>query len=355
MSTYDQVTLGHGDRQTSNNPDNDKKLEARPDLPTDPDSDDTVYGGDGPPKGGKLSDGQNETQSMKEKEQQPPDDSDEQDEHGDNDEENQGGPPKPVGFLDPSLNAVRMEVFIGWLKTTLGLATFILCVLSLYWAVFFSVEENMGSLTVAVVNFDGQVAPYTQTTGLIGQTVVKAAEKQAQIRRGVIGYRIRDPAQFDNDPTAVRQWVFDEHDWAAIIINANATTLLQQAVAQGNSSYDPLGAMQLIYVEARDQDSYAEYILPQLNEFMINVQAQFGQQWVRRVLDNDNLNPRTYANAPQALSPAIGTSIFNLRPFGPPQVTPAVSIGLIYLIILSFFNFGFYLPSEYQEVHTLFC
>lgn len=31
--------------------------------------------------------------------------------------------------------------------------------------------------------------------------------------------------------------------WAAIIINANATALLQEAVRMGNSSYDPMGAM----------------------------------------------------------------------------------------------------------------
>jgi Protein of unknown function (DUF3533) len=41
--------------------------------------------------------------------------------------------------------------------------------------------------------------------------------------------------------------------------------------------------------------------------------------------------------------------MFNLRPFGPPQATPAITIGLIYLIIIAFFNFGFYLP-----VHTKF-
>lgn len=43
-------------------------------------------------------------------------------------------------------------------------------------------------------------------------------------------------------------------------------------------------------------------------------------------------------------SPAIGFSTFNLRPFYPPVATPAITIRLIYLIIISFFSYSFYLP-----------
>lgn len=36
--------------------------------------------------------------------------------------------------------------------------------------------------------------------------------------------------------------------------------------------------------------------------------------------------------------------MYNLRPFYPYTVIPATSVGLIYLIIVSFFSFSFYLP-----------
>ena len=213
--------------------------------------------------------------------------------------------------------------------------------LSLYWAVLFHVEQNLPSLKIAVVSFDAQSPPYTGTQPLVGPTVMQAARQQAQIPKGVIGYEVHEPSEFDFDPVAVRQAVYDEHYWAAVIVNNNATALLQQAVSQGNQSYDPLGAMQMIYIQARDETSYANYILPQLNQFTKNVQSQFGQQWVSRVLSNNALDAATYSQAPQALSPAIGVSTFNLRPFMPAQATPSVSIGLIYLIIIAFFNFSF--------------
>lgn len=220
---------------------------------------------------------------------------------------------------------------------------FILCVLSMYWAVLFKVNENMSSLTTIVVDFDGQVAPYTNVQPLVGPQIARAAQ-QARMPQGTIGWEVRDAADFNYEPLAVRQFIYDQHAWAAVIINSNATALLREAVETGNANYDPLGAAQIIYVEARDETTSANYIVPQLMEFQTQVSSQFGQQWARQVLTNSSLNAATYSNAPQAINPGIGFSTFNLRPFGPPAATPAVTIGLIYLIILAFFSFGFYIP-----------
>ena len=76
-----------------------------------------------------------------------------------------------------------------------------------------------------------------------------------------------------------------------------------------------------------------------------------GEMWTRQVLQNATTNQtllNNIAQVPQALSPAIGFSMFNLRPFYPYVTIPAVSIGLIYLIILAFFSFSFYLPIHFK-------
>lgn len=51
-----------------------------------------------------------------------------------------------------------------------------------------------------------------------------------------------DPSMFDNCSTKVRQAVWDSEAYAAIIINAKATTLLHRAVVSGNTSCDPYEA-----------------------------------------------------------------------------------------------------------------
>ncbi|KAL8673399.1 MAG: hypothetical protein Q9168_002189 [Polycauliona sp. 1 TL-2023] len=264
----------------------------------------------------------------------------------DDDEEKgaHSGPPHPVGFFDKNLSKVRLQVFGLWARTTLILSVFILTVLSLYWAVLYHVEQNTSSLTIYVVDFDAKVDPFTATTPLVGPTITQTTEMMLAGPEPHLGYQTIQPSVFDNDPMAVRQAVFDWKAYAAIIIMPNATALLQQAVDQGNVTYDPLGACQVVYVEARDETTYYNYIIPQLDALQTQLTSKFGQMWTGMVLQNTTIPRENLQRVPQALNPAIGFSQFNLRPFTPAVATPAVTIGLIYLIIISFFSFAFYLP-----------
>ncbi|KAI4232651.1 MAG: hypothetical protein L6R40_007323 [Gallowayella cf. fulva] len=263
-----------------------------------------------------------------------------------NDEEkaNEDASPQPVGFFNKRLSTVRLQVFGLWARTTLILSVFILTVLSFYWAVLYHVEQNTSSLTVFVVDFDARVDPFTSTTPLVGPMITQTTEMMLAGPEPHLGYETIQPSTFNNDPFAVRQAVYDWKAYAAIIIMPNATAMLQQAIDQVNVTYDPLGACQVVYVQARDETSYYNYILPQLDALETQITSKFGQMWTGMLLQNTSIPRESLQRVPQALSPAIGFSQFNLRPFRPAVATPAVTIGLIYLIILSFFSFAFYLP-----------
>ena len=113
--------------------------------------------------------------------------------------------------------------------------------MSIYWGVLFHVEQNTSSLDVFVVDFDGTQAPYTGITPLVGPLITQTTEKMISSGQSGnhLGFMTMDPALFNNDPLQVRQAVYHFKALAAIIINAIATELLQQAVQQGNASYDP--------------------------------------------------------------------------------------------------------------------
>ena len=222
--------------------------------------------------------------------------------------------------------------------------------LSLYWAVLFHAEQNLGALVIWVVDFDGQVAPYQNVDPVVGPAIVKYTEMLASSPMAHLGWGALPPSHFNNDPMEVRRQVYHQKAWGAVIVNANATAMLRSAVENGNASYDPLGACQTIYVEARDDTSYYDYILPELSMVQTEMTTQVGQMWAKSVLSNNTLSRATLAKVPQAISPAIGFSTFNLRPFYPPVAVPAVSIGLIYLIIIAFFSFSFFMPLHMSFV-----
>ncbi|KAF3016461.1 hypothetical protein E8E14_008110 [Neopestalotiopsis sp. 37M] len=260
-------------------------------------------------------------------------------------------PHRSVGFWHQGMNKVRAEVIKKWALTVLILIVFIIAVLSMYWAVLFRVQDNMRSLTVQVVDFDGQVAPYDNVEPFIGPMVTELVQQSIdQVDAPTIGYEIVPVRRFDWDPIAVRQSVYDFHSYAAIIVNPNATALLMEAIATGNSTYDPTGAIQMILVSARSESTYYNYIIPQLQAFTDKLMAQFGPAWTQRLAGNDSVTKQMLSAAPAAVNPGISPLMIDLRPFQPAAATPSVSIGLIYLIIMAFFSFSFFLPIHMKYI-----
>lgn len=139
---------------------------------------------------------------------------------------------------------------------------FVFLVLALFNGVFFHIPKNFSSLIVYVVDFDGQVPPYQGEQPIVGPAIIQATESLARSDTPQLGYITMAPSNFNNDPIAVRKAVYDFKAYAAIIVNANATTLLQQAIEQGNTTYDPQGAAQFVYVSARDQNTIPTYVVP---------------------------------------------------------------------------------------------
>lgn len=237
---------------------------------------------------------------------------------------------------------------VAYMMAVLILTVFILSILSLYWAVLYRLEENLRALTVQVVDFDGLVEPYTGGSPKIGPQVVQLTEQMLSMSGPSLGYQTVLASQFAYDPLKVRASVYEWDSWAAIVINPNATALLQQAVETGNASYDPTGAVQIIYQTARDSTTVSSYLSPMLQQFISQFTAQFGPSWGAMVMSNSSLTRDNLASAAAAVNPGISPLMYDLRPFQPAVVTPAVSIGLIYLIIIAFFSFSFFLP-----IHTV--
>lgn len=88
---------------------------------------------------------------------------------------------------------------------------------------------------------------------------------------------------------------------------------------------------QLVYEEARDDTNWYDFLAPQLRAFQTEAVSAVGRMWTGVVLANasDAAVLRGMQAAPQALSPVVGFSGFNLRPCYPYTAIPAVSIGLI--------------------------
>ncbi|KAF2971401.1 hypothetical protein GQX73_g2131 [Xylaria multiplex] len=261
-------------------------------------------------------------------------------------------PHQSVGFWDPKMSKVRKHVLTLWVRTIAILMVFVFAVLSMYWAVFYNVRDNLRNLEVHVVDFDSQVAPYDNVTAIVGPVMTSLTRLiHSSSLHQSLGYRIIPPAEYSYSPIAVRRAVYNWDAWAAIIINPNATSMLLDAVTSGDASYDPTGAVQYIIQTARQESTTYNYILPQLQILTSRFMSQFGAAWTQMLLtDVSRFAPLIMAEASAAVNPGVIPLQIDLRPFEPSTATPSVTIGLIYLIIVAFFSFSFFLPIHNKYV-----
>lgn len=189
--------------------------------------------------------------------------------------------------------------------------------LSLYRAVLFRVVALSPSLRLWVVDFDGKDPPYQTSNTIVGPSVTGTARRIIASRTHRLGCTIRPTADFNNDPVAVRQSVYDEHAWAAIIVNPNPMFLLRSALSKGNTTYGPTGAGQMVLNSVREPIIYAVNIEPALSRFGRAAQSQFGPRWVHALISESLNIPRV----PRPLTRPSGSPASTIAPSPrPPQL-----------------------------------
>ncbi|TDZ13574.1 Nitrosoguanidine resistance protein SNG1 [Colletotrichum spinosum] len=258
-------------------------------------------------------------------------------------EEHENLPSQSVSWWHPHLAKLRKHTSILWMRNTFIICVSMFAILCLYWGIVYRIEENLPSLVCYVVDFDG-VAPYGHVPPLIGPAVTNLANETLRGAIPSIGFQVRAASEFDYDPMQVREAVYHFRAWSAVIVNSNATALLQNAVTTGNASYDPTGAVQVITMSGRDSFMTYSYILPKLNTFTQELTSRFGRTWGDMILANDSLARDTLRQAASAVNPAIAPLSIDLRPFGPPAAIPAATFGLSFLI--AHLGFTYYLADD---------
>jgi hypothetical protein len=84
----------------------------------------------------------------------------------------------------------------------------------------------------------------------VGQEVIRETEMELK-DPSHLGFTTERPAEYHSDRIAVRQAVYDEHVWAALIVNADATLLVR-----------PDGVPLNLFTARRDETTCGNYIIP---------------------------------------------------------------------------------------------
>lgn len=108
-------------------------------------------------------------------------------------------------------------------------------------------EPNFVNLTVNLIPFD------TDTNSFLVGPIINQANYENSEPRSIPHFTwvIKSPSDYPNGLADVRRDILTQKAWAAVVINANATSAWQAALATGDSSYDPTGAIGVYFASAR--------------------------------------------------------------------------------------------------------
>jgi hypothetical protein len=82
---------------------------------------------------------------------------------------------------------------------------------------------------------------------------------------------IRDASDYPNGLEDVRHEVLGQECWAAVVINANATTAWRTAIENGDTSYSPDGAIGIYFQSARFYQVVLLYIQQTVGDTILEI------------------------------------------------------------------------------------
>ncbi|XP_006462285.1 hypothetical protein AGABI2DRAFT_119143 [Agaricus bisporus var. bisporus H97] len=181
-------------------------------------------------------------------------------------------------------------------------------------------------------NLDGWVVDYDD--GLIGQSVI--AGLMASNQASKISWAVVSKDRFRGGPNEVSNAVSEHKTWIAVTINSGASTRLTTALENPDPTYDGSQAISIFASEARNENAFRALLLPSVQNTLMVISDRFALQQAQAIA-NSSVLPQLMTTAPRTVLLPISFQLFNIHPFNQPLASVVVTVGLIFVLILSFF------------------
>lgn len=252
-----------------------------------------------------------------------------------------------LSFFNEKLAVQRTKLFWKILTIYAIMGFFILGVFSIYWGSMYKRETREKNLRMLVVIEDDTTI--NGVASVVGDTLKTILATPAAMALG--NWIIYNTTDFITMADSHNNSVFDEierqvhhqHYWAAIHVPKNASVGLYEAIVTGDTSYNVSANTVVLYYETgRDFLSMGTYVVPNVQK----IQGKFlGQQQniTSSILANSDLSQ--VFNTPGALEVAatpMEWASIDGRPYRDPVLVAPSQVGLIYIIIITFFAFNFF-------------
>lgn len=250
-------------------------------------------------------------------------------------------------FFNDKLSNQRKSLALKTLLIYAVMGTFILAIFSIYWGSSYQRTSRFKNLRMLVVIEDDQTV--NGTAPYIGNFMRQTLETPEAKFLG--NWEIQNTTEFQelarshgHDTYAeIQRQVHHQKYWASIYVKPNATINLKNAIINGDTSYNvSYNSVVSFYETGRDMSGMNQYVTPHLQAIggmFLHQQANIMELLLAHV---DTSTVFANINAIKVASLSLEITYVDARPANDPVLMAPLQVGLIYMIIVTFFGFNFF-------------
>lgn len=263
------------------------------------------------------------------------------------------------GFLSKELKFERRKLFFSFIKNWVIMTIGILGVFSIYWGAFYQRSLRYHRIHMLMVVEDEEVDGVQPVIGQAAQmvTTIPSMKLHAHIEIQSASvfeqnYKHKQKNQPFNSTQMINELVHHQKFWTIFHIKPNASYSLFQALRTADSSYDPNAnevSVDIVYETGRD--------VLAMNQTMLPVNMLFYELFGPELLSEHVIQPlvanltseektNLINSAPQVLSNLPVPQWKDRLPVYDITIMAPSQVGMIFLIILTFFQFNFFADTH---------
>lgn len=256
-------------------------------------------------------------------------------------------------FLSGRIVKSRRSIYWQTTRIYLIMGVFVLAVFSIYWGSYYDRPSRYKNLRMLVVIEDDQTIDGIDPW--IGNFLREILETPQAKTIG--NWLVQNNTAFSqlaasNNNTAfeeVQKQVHDQQYWLSIYVWPNATYNFFKAIQSGDTSYNvSYNSIVSYYETGRDINAMGSYVTPQVNKINEAFLQKQGSIVEHMMEGQDTAQIFGILDAVKVAASSLEFFEIDGIPFTDPVILASAQVGLIYMIILTFFSFNFF-----SSVYTL--
>ncbi|KAF9390381.1 hypothetical protein CPC16_005119 [Podila verticillata] len=234
----------------------------------------------------------------------------------------------PFQFLDIMMDMPRnpswRQVVTKLCMALAILATSYFVLMALYFSAEFQKTSHLVNLNVLVVDLDHS---------MIGSNFLNFTQQD-----NLVGGQINWSVQSYKDLNSVIKDVENGNYWGAMVVQTNASLMLNRALSEPLTDYDPTKAFLFVYDGGRDPLTVKPYIVASMYTQFLQFTKYFNPAWIKFVLeyaDENNATLTPLASAPQVLGTPVAFEEMDLHPLTATIITSATTVAYIWIFLVA--------------------